>query len=146
MANRAKVNVLWSRRDGCNRSIIEGMLADVPCVMWRGFNYGYQYDHINPRTGSFADDGDLGRVLLETIDNPSRYRPRQWVLDHMSCHHATSILSEAVAKVAFSRAEPWTHGPVAKVGHLNAMSYWDDSDRARFRADYEFLESTVRLL
>src|SRR5213078_1833422 len=41
--NRARVNVLWSRREGFNRSIIEGMFAGVPAILREGFNYGHRY-------------------------------------------------------------------------------------------------------
>src|SRR5262249_27967994 len=43
--NRAKVSVLWSRREGWNRALIEGMLAGVPCILRQGHNYGFSYPY-----------------------------------------------------------------------------------------------------
>ena len=52
--SRAKVNVLWSRREGWNRAIIEGMFAGVPCVLRKGHNYGFRYPYINANTGCYS--------------------------------------------------------------------------------------------
>ena len=41
--NRARINIVWSRREGVNRAIVEGMFANVPCILRSGFNYGYLY-------------------------------------------------------------------------------------------------------
>jgi glycosyltransferase involved in cell wall biosynthesis len=141
--NRAKVNVLWSRGEGFNRSIIEGFLADVPCIMRVGFNYGHPHAYINPRTGLFASEAALPSAILDTIDNPSRFAPRAWALENMSCQIATRILGDTIARVATARGERWTRDPVVKVGHLRAMGYWDENDRARFSADYDYLRSLL---
>src|SRR5262249_31486334 len=49
--NRAKVNVIWSRREGVNRAVIEGFFAGTPGILRAGFNFGYPYPFINPQTG-----------------------------------------------------------------------------------------------
>ena len=43
LLNRSKVNVIWSRKEGVNRAIVEGMFAGTPCVVRTGFNYGFKY-------------------------------------------------------------------------------------------------------
>ena len=67
--NRAKVNLLWSRKEGFNRAIIEGMLAGVPCIIRDQFNYGYHYSYINPQTGCFVGSGPLPERLSWFVAN-----------------------------------------------------------------------------
>jgi glycosyltransferase involved in cell wall biosynthesis len=142
--NRAKVNVIWSRREGVNRVIIEGMFANVPCILREGFNYGYAYPYVNEATGRFANDDTLPDVILELLGSYEQYSPREWVMANMSCQKATDILAAAVREVALGAGENWTTEPAVKVCYLNNMRYWDDADTERFAEDYRFLRSTVR--
>jgi glycosyltransferase involved in cell wall biosynthesis len=143
--NRARVNLLWSRKEGSNRSIVEGMLAGVPCVIRHGFNYGYQYPYINPETGTFSSELELPDVLARMIATYDRFRPREWVLKNMSCQRATEILSQAIGETMAARGEPWSGQLAVKVNTLNGLRYWDPEDARRFEPDYEFLRSAVRL-
>jgi glycosyltransferase involved in cell wall biosynthesis len=142
--NRAKVHPLWSRKEGVNRAIIEGMFAGLPCVLRAGFNYGYHYPHINPDTGCYAAEHELPDKLLGMVDHYREFAPRDWALANMSCQKATEVLGEAIRKVALARGEAWTEGLAVKVTQLNTMRYWDEADRERFRGDYEFLRSALR--
>src|SRR5688572_11396591 len=81
--SRSKVHVLWSRREGFNRAIIEAMLAGVPGVLRAGHNYGQHYPYINSQTGQFADERTLPEVLLEVSERYAEYDPRAWVMDNM---------------------------------------------------------------
>ena len=85
VVNRARVSLLWSRREGVNRAIIESMFAGVPCVLRDGFNYGYKYPYINERTACFTSETDLPQTLLSAIRDHDRYAPREWVAANMSC-------------------------------------------------------------
>src|SRR5262249_30647634 len=62
--NRARVNIVWSRKEGVNRAIIEGLFAGVPCILRHGFNYGHPYPFINRQTGCFATEKSLPDDLL----------------------------------------------------------------------------------
>jgi glycosyltransferase involved in cell wall biosynthesis len=142
--NRAKVNVLWSRKEGFNRAIIEAMFAGVPCVMREGFNYGYRYPYINPQTGSFASERTLPETLLRMVENHHRYSPQDWVSAHMPCQRATELVSKAIGKAAVERGENWSGGLAVKVNMLHKMDYWDPDDARRFEPDYQFLRSAIR--
>jgi glycosyltransferase involved in cell wall biosynthesis len=139
--NQAKVNVIWSRKEGVNRAIVEGMLANVPCVVREGFNYGYRYPYVNDLTGRFASEASLPNTLVQLVDSYETFAPREWVMEYMSCQKATEIAGATVRRVALDAGEAWTTEPVVKVGHLNGMRYWDDADRARFENDYRYLAS-----
>lgn len=144
LVNRAKIGVLWSRKEGFNRAIIECMFAGVPSIMRTGFNYGYKYPYINDQTGCFADEKTLSRKMLELIECSAEMDPRSWVLENMSCQRATQIMSDAIGTWSAVHDEPWTQPPVVKVTHLHSMQYWDAADTERFKADYEWLNGKAR--
>lgn len=140
---RAKANVVWSRREGVNRVIVEGMFCDTPCVLPTGFNYGYPYPYINEQTGCWATDDNLPRVLLDMSRTPWPGSPRKWALEHMTPRIATRILAERI------HAESDAHGLLppselsVKVNGLHGMSYWDRQDEQRFAPDYAFLRDRI---
>jgi hypothetical protein len=143
--NRAKVNVVWSRKEGSNRAIIEGMFAGVPCVLREGFNYGHPYQYINPATGCFAGERELPDKLVWMTDHYHEFSPRPWVMKNMTCQRATEILEDHVREQASARGESWTGGLAVKVSYLTSMRYWDEADRERFEGDYQFLRSSLRM-
>jgi len=142
--NRAKVNVIWSRREGANRAIIEGLFAGIPCILRKGFNYGYHYPYINDSTGCYSSEKDLSEKLLWMIDNYQNFSPREWVAKHMSCEKATIMLSESIKIVAVKLGERWTENLVVKVNGLHGMQYWNTDDSQKYNADYNFLTSCIR--
>jgi glycosyltransferase involved in cell wall biosynthesis len=143
LLNRAKVNVLWSRREGVNRAIIESMLAGTPCIVREGLNYGHRYPHINSQTGRFSSEKDLSHNLFELIENYARYSPRDWVLANMSCLKTAARLNETIKAKAKQFGENWTTDIVPKVNELNCVRYYHASDEQRFAKDYDFLRSCL---
>jgi glycosyltransferase involved in cell wall biosynthesis len=141
---RSKVNVIWSRREGVNRAIIEGMFAGVPCILREGFNYGYHYPYINDQTGCFATEAELPATLRRMIDHHREYSPREWVMQNMSCIRAAQILGDVIRKTAEAAGETWTRDLVPKVNRLHDMDYLNEEDRERFADDYAFLRSAIR--
>jgi len=141
--NQAKVHVLWSRNEGFPRATIECMFAGLPSIIREGFNYGHRYNYINDQTGAFATESSLPRVLLEMIERAPSMSPRAWAMQHMSCQHATRVMSDTIKAWCADHDEPWTESPVVKVTRLNELRYWDERDKARFAADYEFLRSAA---
>lgn len=141
LLNRSKVNVLWSRKEGVNRAIIEGMFADVPCIVRAGFNYGYAYPYINDATGRYATEDELPDLLVRMVEQHDRFAPRGWVMEHMSCQESTRIVERTMT--AHLR-EAWSDGLAVKTNGLHGMAYWSDEDGSRFADDYAFLASAIR--
>jgi glycosyltransferase involved in cell wall biosynthesis len=141
---RSKVHVLWSRRECANRAIIEAMLADVPVIVREGLTFGFHYPYINDLTGRFVRERDLGDAILEMIERRTSYQPRAWVLDHMTCAHATAALESQLRHHAESHGEPWSEGLVVRTSTLDTQKYWNPEDRDRFENDYRFLENAIR--
>ena len=143
--NRVKVNVLWSRREGFNRAIIEGLWSNTPGIMRRGFNYGYEYPYINAQTGSFSTERELPDKLLSIARHHEEYASRHWVQEHMSPQIATRVVDEHFARYAAVQGEPWTTGQIeVKVTFLDGMRYWDEGKRPQFADDYAYLQSMLR--
>jgi GT2 family glycosyltransferase len=144
LVNRARVSLIWSRREGVNRAIIECMFAGVPCVLPEGFNYGYKYPYVNERTGCFTSERDLSQTLLAMIRDYGRYSPRDWVAANMSCQRATVLLEESIGSRARALDEPWSGGLAVKTNSLHTMEYWNSEERGRFAADYACLRTMLR--
>ncbi len=143
--NRARVNLIWSRREGSNRAIIEGFAAGVPGILREGFNFGHRYPFINSRTGAFASQRTLPQQLLRMIQDNGQFDPRSWMIENMSPQAATALVDERIAGYAAARGEPWTRGELAqKVTSLHSMAYWNEEERPKYDADYAFIRSLQR--
>jgi hypothetical protein len=127
-----------------NKAIIEGMFAGVPCIVREGFNYGYRYPYINAATGRFSSERDLPDTLLAMIAEHDRYRPREWVMAHMSCERASETIGQDIGVVAHSLGEQWSGHLAVKLNGLENMYYQNPDDRTRFDADYEYLKTLIR--
>jgi glycosyltransferase involved in cell wall biosynthesis len=142
--NRSKVNLIWSRKEGVNRAIIEGMFAGVPCIVREGFNYGYRYPYVNELTGCYSSEQDLPEEILRMVANHDRFEPRDWVIAHMTCQRSTGILNEAIRNAALEAGERWTQDLAVKTAGLNGLKYWDADDAKKFEDDYNFLNASIR--
>jgi hypothetical protein len=135
---------LWSRREGFNRAIIEAMFADVPVILRDGFNYGYRYPYINALTGRYATEENLADAILDVLDDGKRFSPRAWVMEHMTCQHATRILNERLNAESARQGEPWSDDMVVKTAGLHTQQYWNPAEKDLFAEDYRFLEDSLR--
>jgi glycosyltransferase involved in cell wall biosynthesis len=144
LLSRSRMHVLWSRREGLNRATIEAMFADAPVILRTGFNYGYQYPHVNDATGRFVNESDLPAAVLEILADDKHFSPRDWAMEHLTCQRATRTLEGAIRRKALEMGEQWTTGLVVKSVTLNTQQYWDPQDQHRFDADYAFLHSKIR--
>jgi len=142
--NRAKVNLMWSRREGVNRAIVEGMFAGTPCIIRSGFNYGYEYPLINEKTGAFATEETLPEVILRVIETRTAFAPREWVAERMSAERTSAALNAVISRHATRAGEAWTRDLVAKVNTLNGVTYRDPADANLFVSDHAFLKSCIR--
>jgi glycosyltransferase involved in cell wall biosynthesis len=135
---RCKANLVWSKREGVNKAIIEGFLCDVPGILREGFNYGYRYNYMNPETGVYSSTCNLVHCMVRMIGEFKNYHPRQWVLNNMTCQHAVERIAEVRSEriPGFSSEE---NRCVAKVNALDGMSYFNPSDRNFLDAEYCYL-------
>lgn len=110
--NRSRAAVLLSRREGGNKSQMEALAAGVPLVLYR--HIIGPVDHLNAETGRFADDSELGAVLLEVLDHPERFQPRAWFERNSGYLASTASLNAVLRQQAERRGERWTADIAAK--------------------------------
>lgn len=139
LLNRSKVNVLWSKFEGNNRAIIEGMFCNTVVIMRKGHNYGEHYDFINEKTGMFAGESDLADSVLKVLNSYGSFSPRKYVLDKRSCIAATEILNKVISNDERLSGREWTNDLVVKVNELHNMDYLDLTVREKFKQDYAYL-------
>lgn len=141
--NRAKALVLWSRREGFNRAIIEAMLTDIPVILREGFNYGYHYPYINDKTGLYATEESFEKNIDFILKNLRFFSPREWIMTNMTCQHATTILQQRIRDTTEKIGDRWSRDLVVKTTALNSQNYWDKNDSRGFEHDYNFLTSCI---
>ncbi len=141
----AKVNILWSRFEGNNRAIIEGMFCDTPCIIREGHNYGDKYDYINNKTAEISNELNLAKTIKYVIDNHSFYSPREYVLKEHNCIKATEVLSEKISNIENNESLNTKSDLAVKVNELHGMKYFDDDIKKQFESDYIFLQSKIIL-
>lgn len=144
LLSRSQAHVLWSRKEGANRGLIEALFVDVPIVVREGLAYGHPYDYVNARTGRFAKEDGLGDALLDVIDRRRQFAPRQWAMENMTCQRATQLLEAAIKSVAVASGENWTRPLAVRTVQLATQMYWDPEEHHRFAGDYAFLEGCLR--
>ena len=141
LVGRSKVNIIWSRFEGLNRAIIEGMFCDTPCILREGFNFGMQYPYINEQTGRYANENNLDEILGLIIENSQNFSPRRYILENHNCHIATSLLAAEIKKVA---PEFRADSLLAKTSELNGMKYLNEEDHAKMAGDYAYLAQAIQ--
>ncbi|WP_339772604.1 glycosyltransferase [uncultured Paraglaciecola sp.] len=139
LQKRAKVNVLWSKFEGNNRAIIEGMFCGTPVIMRKGHNYGEQYDFINPLTGFFADEINFKEKYEKIISNREKMDPNLYVMQNRNCKVGTKIMGDVIRKYEISQNRPWRTDLGIKVNDLHGMAYLDNNS-----SDYDCSYSELK--
>lgn len=140
--NRSKVNIVWSRKEGMNKALIEGMFSGCPCILRNGFNYGFPYHYINKDTGTFLSEDELPMGLSRMVDNYASFKPRLWAMNHLTCEETTNILNESIKHIALSRGEVWDGSISVKVNDPD-LHYFYPNQIKQYREDYLFLKSVT---
>lgn len=144
LQSRAKVNVLWSKFEGNNRAIIEGMFCDSPAILREGHNYGQSYDYINNKTGCYANEKNLSSKLSQILDGKYKFSPRSYVMKNRNCIVGTQRLNEALKIYELSVDRKWTTNLVVKTNQLHGMKYFMNSAK-EFQDSYEWLQQQLIL-
>lgn len=123
--NRSKVNLLLSLKEGANRTLFEGMFANVPAILLKN-NIGVNKEHIvEGVTGCLVTERELPSRLQWFRAHYMEYSPREWAMKHISPEVSTSRLNAILKDLALSSGEPWTADIVAKCNAPEPMYYPD---------------------
>ncbi len=126
LLNLSKLNILLTLKEGANKSVFEGFFADVPGLIL-DTNIGVNRSYLNENTGIIAPENDLPQILRQMRTGYTKFTPRQWALEHISCEASTRKLESLLRKIAAERDEPFTGSLVVKVNP--ELDYYHDSDR-----------------
>lgn len=139
---QSKVNLLLSKREGFNRSIIEGLYCGVPILLREGFNFGYKYPYIKENSGGYYRDSTLHLDILNMIEKINK-----GFIDTSSALRKIDIGPYTAAEILRSSIYGQTKDiyVAPKASSLHGMDYIDESDDSRFENDYLFLKECVNI-
>lgn len=112
---RGRVSLVFSRQEGACIAVTESLFADTPVGMFREARVGSKA-FINEQTGRLLERRRLTRQLDDFIDKADSYRPREWALQHISCHVSQAVLEAHLRRAALAAGQVWTQGllPIRK--------------------------------
>lgn len=110
---KSKVGILLSREEGANRGIYECFFSGVPVIL-TDTNRGVNRDHLNEQTGRLAADHELPEVIRAMVHSYSRYRTRDWAVNHTGYLNSTRKLNDFFREIALAAGEEWTRDIFAK--------------------------------
>lgn len=96
LMNLAKVGVVCGRDDGAPAILTEYMLAGLPVVANADLVCGLQF--ILPETGLVAAEDRFAEAIIEAIDHPEQFSPRQAVLDRWAWPRSIARLKPLLRK------------------------------------------------
>jgi glycosyltransferase involved in cell wall biosynthesis len=137
--SRAKVSLILSRREGSCVAVAESLFADTPVGMLDGAQVGSSA-FINNATGRLLREGHLPSDLNAFLRDAAGYHPRQWALQHISCHRSTRVLNDVLRERALASGQQWTQDiatqywrPDPQVKGSTASKVWIERERAYVR-------------
>lgn len=104
---RARISVIFSRREGSCVAVVESMFANTPVGIFEDAEIGSRV-YINEATGRFLRYNDLSTQLMDFISTAHKYSPRAFAQKNLSCFHSTTVLNERLKSHALSNGQEWT--------------------------------------
>jgi glycosyltransferase involved in cell wall biosynthesis len=136
---RSKINVLLSKREGTPRTMIEGLHCGVPAMLREGFNFGYKYDYMTPKSGVYYQDNSLAEDMLnliQKVDSGSIDTIELLLNIKINPLNAARILSDIIYPGQNIIVEP-------KASGLHGMEYINERARSELDSEYDFLLANV---
>ena len=146
LLNKSRCLILLSKKEGFNKSIIEGMYAGVPVFILEGHNYGEKYRYINEETGGYIRKGGLASFLDDLDEILKRYENRSpggWIRDNVSPEIATQRLAEVMKRIESEQSIRINPRLEIKV-NTPEMDYYDPEARRRMLDSYRALKKYLR--
>jgi hypothetical protein len=103
----ARTAVLFSRREGSCVATAESLFAGSPVAMCRDAHVGSKA-YINDQTGILVEERGMAAALSAFLERSAEYRPREWALANITCHHTSARLNAQLRDHYVSTGKPWT--------------------------------------
>ena len=104
---RAKTSIILSLREGSCVAVAESLFAGCPVAMLHNAHVGSKA-YINPETGVLVRERQLDRQLTAFLEAGASFKPREWAMANITCHHASERLNAILREYATSAGQPWT--------------------------------------
>jgi glycosyltransferase involved in cell wall biosynthesis len=108
---RARVSLIFSRREGSCIAVAESLFADTPVGLFRNARIGSRA-FINAQTGRLLDRADLPGQIERFVDEADDYSPLFWARENVSCYRSQELLNRTLRDEAQGQGRPWTRDVV----------------------------------
>ena len=122
----SRYSILLSLKEGGNKSIIEGMFANAPCIVLND-HLSPAADWINDQTGRMASRRDLPSAMLWMRNNWQTFSPREWAMSNLHPRVTTAILEKTIRHISEQEGRGWTTPLAVKYNRGSFLHYYDDS-------------------
>jgi hypothetical protein len=141
--SKSKVALLLSLKEGSNRAIAEGLFCDTPAIVLKN-HVGGIVENINEKTGRLVSESNLAIEIEDMLNDLSKYQPRTWALNNISCFASTEKLKDALKAEAVKQGRAWTQDIVVRTNSPE-LRYYDPSAAEQCIAEHSRLEMYISL-
>lgn len=136
----SKTAVLMSRREGSCVAAMEALFANTPLGMRADAHVGSR-KYVNEHTGRLLNpQRGIHRELAALLEAAPHLEPRQWAVNHLTCHHAITRLNSELKQHAAVQGRRWTRDLAAMCWNPYP-GYVREKDWQELRPWYEGLHS-----
>lgn len=104
---RAKVSLIFSRREGSCVAVAESLFAGSPVGMMHDAHVGSKA-YITDQTGVLLRRRGLSRALSEFIERSGTFNTRAWAEANISCFRSSHLLNAQLRAYSQRAGLPWT--------------------------------------
>ena len=104
---RAKVSLIFTRREGCCVAAVESLFAGCALGMREDAHVG-PLEYIHAQTGLRLRPGHLSEDLMRLLELSATLSPSEWAADHISCHRTHAKINARLNASCLDRGLPWT--------------------------------------
>ncbi len=135
---RCRIGVhLALHENGC-RAVFEFFRSDLPCVVASSMA-GINFATVNSQTGAAAMDGELPKVIRETLDNRDTFAPRRWLMEKSGSIISSNRLNTLLKELFRDLGHAWT-ADIVPLSSSGANRYLRNSDYQDFLPEFRRLK------
>jgi glycosyltransferase involved in cell wall biosynthesis len=126
---RARTQLIFSRREGSCVATAEALFAGAPVGMMRDAHVGSKA-YINGQTGALFERAGLARALSAFVERSAEFGPRAWAEEHITCFRSSERLNAQLRDHSARAGRPWTRDIVPFCWRLVPAYATDEGERA----------------
>lgn len=126
LLGKCRYTVMFSLKEGGNKAIIEGMFANIPCLVLDD-HIGFGVDWINDLTGCMVSRRDLPSSMMWMRDNWQSFSPREWAMANLHPRMTTAKIEKVIREISEDEGRGWTKSLAVKYNRGSYLSFYDES-------------------